>query len=81
MLVPIQVASEDSPSDRGVFIFFVLPSMQKGVETMKTISQPSAVSPSILVLALLFAAVVFIGYTSKKVPLLTSVPLILYCLP
>jgi hypothetical protein len=47
--------------------------MQKGVEPMKTISQPSVVSPSILVLALLFGAVVFIGYTGKKMPLLTNV--------
>jgi hypothetical protein len=42
---------------------------------MKTISQPSVISPSIFVLALLFAAVVFIGYTGKKVPFLSSVGL------
>ena len=40
---------------------------------MKTISQPSVISPSILVLALVFAAVVFIGYTGKRVPLLSNV--------
>lgn len=42
---------------------------------MKTISQPSVISPSILVLALLFAFVALIGVTGKKVPLLTSVRL------
>ena len=40
---------------------------------MKTISQPSVISPSILVLALLFAAVVFVGVTGKRVPLLSNV--------
>lgn len=40
---------------------------------MKTISQPAVITPSILVLALLAAAVVFIGVTGKKVPLLSSV--------
>lgn len=39
---------------------------------MKTISQPSVVSPGILVLAMLFVAVLFVGYTGKKVPLLSS---------
>lgn len=39
---------------------------------MKTISQPSVISPSIIGLALLFAAVVFIGYTGKKVLLLSN---------
>ena len=42
---------------------------------MKTISQPSIINPSILVLALLFAVVAFIGVTGKKVPLLTNVRL------
>lgn len=40
---------------------------------MKTISQPAVVTPSVLVLALLAAAVVFIGATGKKVPLLSNV--------
>jgi hypothetical protein len=40
---------------------------------MKTISQPAVFTPSILVLALFAAAVVFIGATGKKVPLLSNV--------
>ncbi|HUE97922.1 MAG TPA: hypothetical protein VMN99_01635 [Anaerolineales bacterium] len=40
---------------------------------MKTISQPAVITPSILLLALLAAAVVFIGATGKKVPLLSNV--------
>lgn len=40
---------------------------------MKTISQPAVITPSIVLLALLFAAVVFIGATGKKVPLLSNV--------
>lgn len=40
---------------------------------MKTISQPAVITPTILVLAFLFAAVTFIGVTGKKVPLLSSV--------
>lgn len=42
---------------------------------MKTISQPSVITPSIIGLALLFAAIVFIGATGKKVPVLSSVRL------
>ena len=42
---------------------------------MKTITQPSVVSPSILLLALLAVAVVFIGVTGKKVPLLSNIRL------
>ena len=42
---------------------------------MKTISQPTVVSPSILILAVLFAIVTFIGVTGKKVPLLSSIRL------
>ena len=42
---------------------------------MKTISQPSVISPSIFVLALLFVAVVFIGVTGKKVLFLSNVRL------
>ena len=42
---------------------------------MKTISQPAVINPSILLLALLFGAVVFIGATGKKVPLLTNIRL------
>ena len=40
---------------------------------MKTISQPAVLTPSIILLALLAAAVVFIGVTGKKVPLLSNV--------
>jgi hypothetical protein len=40
---------------------------------MKTISQPAVITPSILLLALLAAIVVFIGATGKKVPLLSNV--------
>ena len=42
---------------------------------MKSISQPAVITPSILLLAMLFAAVVFIGATGKKVPLLSNVRL------
>jgi hypothetical protein len=42
---------------------------------MKTISQPAVITPTILVLALLAAAVVFIGATGKRVPLLSNVRL------
>jgi hypothetical protein len=42
---------------------------------LKTITQPAVITPSILVLALLAAAVVFIGVTGKKVPLLSNVRL------
>jgi hypothetical protein len=40
---------------------------------MKAITQPAVITPSILVLALLAAAVVFIGATGKKVPILSNV--------
>ena len=40
---------------------------------MKTISQPAVITPSTIVLALLFATVVFIGATDKKVPILSNV--------
>ena len=40
---------------------------------MKTISQPAVITPSILLLALVAAAVVFIGATGKKVPLLSNI--------
>ena len=40
---------------------------------MKTVSQPAVITPSMLILALLFAAVVFIGTTGKKVPILSNV--------
>lgn len=42
---------------------------------MKTMSQPSVITPAILVLALLAVAVTFIGVTGKRVPLLSSVKL------
>ncbi len=40
---------------------------------MKTIAQPSVITPAIIGLALLFAAVTFIGVTGKKVPLLSNI--------
>ena len=40
---------------------------------MKTIAQPAVMTPGVLVLALLAAAVVFIGATGKKVPVLSNV--------
>jgi len=40
---------------------------------VKTISQSAVITPSIIVLALLAAAVVFIGVTGKKVPLLSNI--------
>jgi hypothetical protein len=40
---------------------------------MKTISQPAVITPTILFLALLAAAVVFIGATGKKVPMLSNI--------
>ena len=40
---------------------------------MKAISQPAVITPSIIGLALLAAAVVFIGATGKKVPVLSNV--------
>lgn len=40
---------------------------------MKTITQPAVITPTVLILALLAAAVVFIGATGKKVPILSNV--------
>jgi hypothetical protein len=40
---------------------------------MKTISQTAVITPSIVGLALLAAAVIFIGATGKKVPLLSNI--------
>jgi hypothetical protein len=40
---------------------------------MKTIAQPAVITPTIIGLALLFAAVTFIGVAGKKVPLLSNV--------
>ena len=42
---------------------------------MKTITQPAVITPSILGLALLFAAITLIGVTGKKVPLLSNIHL------
>ena len=39
---------------------------------MKTIAQPAVITPGVLILALLAAAVVFIGATGKKVPVLSN---------
>jgi hypothetical protein len=40
---------------------------------MRTISQPAVITPTIVALALLACAVVFIGVTGKKVPLLSNI--------
>jgi hypothetical protein len=40
---------------------------------MKTITQPAVITPSIIGLALLAAAIVIIGVSGKKVPLLSNV--------
>ncbi|MBK7316152.1 hypothetical protein [Candidatus Villigracilis affinis] len=40
---------------------------------MKTIAQPAVITPTIIGLALLAAAIVFIGVTGKKVPLLSNI--------
>jgi hypothetical protein len=65
--------SENSPHGRGVFCLAQLLCKEKRKFAMKTISQPAVLTPSILLLALLAAVVVFIGATGKRVPLLSSV--------
>jgi hypothetical protein len=40
---------------------------------MKTIAQPTVITPTIIGLTLLAAAVVFIGVTGKKIPLFSNV--------
>src|SRR5512134_3480434 len=40
---------------------------------MKTISQPAVITPTILLLAVLFAAVAVIGATGRKVPVLSNI--------
>ena len=40
---------------------------------MKAIAQPAVITPSVLVLTLLAAAIVFIGATGKKVPVLSNI--------
>ena len=40
---------------------------------MKTIAQPAVITPTIIGLALLATAIVFIGVTGKKVPLLSNI--------
>ena len=40
---------------------------------MNTIFQPAVISPTIIGLALLAAAIVFIGATGKKVPILSNI--------
>jgi len=40
---------------------------------MKTIAQPAVITPTIIGLALLFAAITFIGVTGKKIPLLSNI--------
>lgn len=39
---------------------------------MKAITQPAVITPSVLVLTLLAAAIVFIGATGRKVPVLSN---------
>jgi len=46
---------------------------RKGTYTMKTLTQPAVITPTIIGLALLFAAITFIGATGKKVPLLSNI--------
>lgn len=40
---------------------------------MKPLSQPAVITPTIIGLALLFAAITFIGVTGKKVPLFSNI--------
>lgn len=40
---------------------------------MKTIAQPAVITPTFIRLALLAAAIIFIGVTGKKVPLLSNI--------
>lgn len=40
---------------------------------MKTITQPAVITTTIIGLAILFAAITFIGVTGKKVPLLSNI--------
>lgn len=40
---------------------------------MKTIAQPAVITPSIIGLAILAAAIVFIGASGKKVPVLSNI--------
>jgi hypothetical protein len=40
---------------------------------MKTMAQPAVITPTVLILALAAAAVVYIGATGKRVPLLSNV--------
>jgi hypothetical protein len=40
---------------------------------MKTITQSSVITPTIIGLALLFATITFIGVTGKKVPMLSNI--------
>ena len=40
---------------------------------MKTIAQPAVITPTIIGLAVLFAVVTFIGFTGKRVPLLSNI--------
>ena len=42
---------------------------------MKSVTQPSVISPTIVVLALLAGLVVFVGVTGKKIPLLSNIRL------
>jgi hypothetical protein len=65
--------SENSPIGGGVFVSLKISSSKKGISTMKTISQPAVITPTLIGLALLAAIVVFVGVTGKKVPLLSNV--------
>jgi len=45
----------------------------KGLQNMKTITQPAVVTPTIIGLAIFFATITFIGVTGKKIPLLSNI--------
>jgi hypothetical protein len=42
---------------------------------MKTIAQPDVFTPSIFILALLAAGIIFVGLTGKNIPLLSNIRL------
>jgi hypothetical protein len=65
--------SKNSPHGGGVFVLPALSCQKKGKLIMKTIAQPAVITPTIIGLAVLFAAVTFIGFTGKRVPLLSNI--------
>jgi hypothetical protein len=40
---------------------------------MKTMTQPAVITPTIIALALLAGAIIFVGLTGKKMPVLSDV--------